>query len=387
MKFTELRKEAEAHDYACLMAKNLRLPKPQFEVKTRQRINLSDHACSILLQDMDAFYHQLNIEPGSGVIDSAVINHIIGNFQGDADASVFLSCKKKREQLDVLLSGLEKSLRQQAIAPLIEEHRKTIEEQIHRDLSRKGTSFAIRINKENLLNLGRETFPDWNENLKKPAAGLYRDRVGSYLKALIEEYARKSYIEREAIFCKQNLQTIQEAIQDGRMLQTTTRNKHLLYVKPHSIQGDSEQQYHYLSGYLFDNKEGTWNPGSVRLSLITDCTTLPQPGSLSAEEAADLQAAIQKKGIQFLSNAPDSERPQKIVVRFTREGRKMYHQMLHLRPMYDGVPNGLEYTFMTTLRQAEYYFFKFGHNVKILEPEVLADKFRRRYESAAKHYK
>ena len=42
---------------------------------------------------------------------------------------------------------------------------------------------------------------------------------------------------------------------------------------------------------------------------------------------------------------------------------------------------------ITTQRQAENYFFKFGHQVKILEPQELADKFSRRYESAARQYR
>lgn len=387
MKFTELRKESEAHDYACLTAKNLRLPEPQFEIKTRQRINLSDHACSILLQDMDAFYHQLNIERGSGMIDSAVINHIIGNFQKDADASVYLSCEKKREQLDVLLSGLEKSLRQQAIAHLIEDHRKAIETQVRRDLSRKGTSFAIRINKKNLLSLGRETFPDWNEYLKKPAAGLYRDKVGNYLKALIEEYARKPYVEREAIFCKKNLEEIHNAIQLGLMLKVITQGRFVQYVRPYAVQTDKEQLYYYLAGYLSSSPDGNWHMGSIRLSAITDCKGLSVSSQIGAEQAGKLETAIQKKGIQFLSDAATGDLPEKIVVKFTKQGKKMYHTMLHLRPMYDGKPNGLIYQFTATQRQAENYFFKFGHDAKILEPQELADKFLRRYESAAKQYK
>lgn len=387
MKFTELRKETETHEYACLMAENLRLLEPQFDVKTRQRINLSDHACSILLQDMDVFYHQLNIEPGSGVIDSTVINHIFCNFWKDADASVYLSCKKKQAQLGALLSGLEKPQREQAIVPLIEAHRKTIEEQVRRDLSRKGTSFTIHVNKKNLLSLGRETFPDWNENPKSPALGLYRDKVGSFLKAVIEEYARKPYFEREAIFCKNTLETIRKAIRLGMMLKVTTQNRYIQYVRPYTIQGDSEQLYHYLAGYLAPGPNGPWRLGSIRLSAITDCKEVFESSNIQAEQIAELDAAIRKKGIQFLSDTAQKHLPERIVVEFTKQGKQMYHRMLHLRPMYSNRPDELVYEFLCTQQQAENYFFKFGHNAKILEPVELADKFRRRYESAAKQYR
>ena len=44
------------------------------------------------------------------------------------------------------------------------------------------------------------------------------------------------------------------------------------------------------------------------------------------------------------------------------------------------------YEFDCTLRQAENYFFKFGHDAMVLEPENLADKFLRKYRNAVKRY-
>lgn len=75
------------------------------------------------------------------------------------------------------------------------------------------------------------------------------------------------------------------------------------------------------------------------------------------------------------------------MVKFTEKGQKMYHRMLHLRPMFSAIREDRIYEFMITRRQAENYFFKFGHQVKILEPQELADKFSRRYESAARQYR
>ena len=352
----------------------------------KQRINLSNHACSILLQDMDAFYHQMKIAPGSGVIDSVIINHIFRNFRDDANASLHLSCKRKQEELKRILSGLDASVQKQAIAPLIEEHRRTITEQIRRDLSKKGEAYIIRIRRDNLNFLGNEPFPDWHEGIKNPQAGLYRDKVGNYLKAVIEEYARKSYFEREAIFCKNTLETIRMAIRLSVMLKVTTQNRYVQYVRPYTIQGDPEQLYHYLAGYLAPGPNGPWRLGSIRLSMITDCEDAFESSDIQAEQIAELDAAIRKNGIQFLSDATHTDLPERIVVEFTKQGKQMYHKMLHLRPMYSNRPGELVYEFLVTRQQAESYFFKFGHNVKILEPEDLAEKFRRKYESAAKQY-
>ena len=87
--------------------------------------------------------------------------------------------------------------------------------------------------------------------------------------------------------------------------------------------------------------------------------------------------------VQYLS---DKREIQKIVVQFDLEGMKMYQKMLHLRPMYINKRNDLIYEFECPLSQAEFYFFKFGHHVKILEPLNLADRFAQEYRFAAAQY-
>ena len=207
------------------------------------------------------------------------------------------------------------------------------------------------------------------------------------MKALIEEYARKPYYEREAIFCKKTILKIREALGFGRIMKITTQRRHIQYVKPYAIEADSEQFYHYLAGFIGSDPNGPWRVGSVRLSSISDCEILHTPSDITAQQRAELDLAIREKGIQFLSDLNPQELPAKIVVKFTEEGQKMYHRMLHLRPMFSAIQEDRIYEFMITRRQAENYFFKFGHQVKILEPQELADKFSRRYESAARQYR
>ena len=55
---------------------DLKDPDRRIDDINNQRINLSDHARSILLHDMDAFQNHLNIPSGSQKIDSSMINHI-----------------------------------------------------------------------------------------------------------------------------------------------------------------------------------------------------------------------------------------------------------------------------------------------------------------------
>ena len=98
------------------------------------------------------------------------------------------------------------------------------------------------------------------------------------------------------------------------------------------------------------------------------------------EKEREIRNAIREVGIQYLADTYN-----KIVVEFTPHGENMYRSMLHLRPQYTK-KSGNIYEFCCSERQADNYFFKFGHNARILEPERLADAFRRKYENAAKKY-
>ena len=93
--------------------------------------------------------------------------------------------------------------------------------------------------------------------------------------------------------------------------------------------------------------------------------------------------------VTIRSRRPTSVRVFQLVafqlVRLTPSGERKYQQILHLRPQY-ARKEGAVYTFTCTQRQVENYFFKFGHDARILAPQELADKFKRMYESAAEQY-
>lgn len=127
---------------------------------------------------------------------------------------------------------------------------------------------------------------------------------------------------------------------------------------------------------------GPWNIGCVRLSSIKKISSLKCSGFISAADQQKILEAIQKNDVQYL---PGQGAEQTILVQLTPYGERKYHQILHLRPQYVQ-KEGAVYTFDCTPRQAENYFFKFGHDVKILAPQELAEKFKRMYESAAEQY-
>ena len=77
-----------------------------------------------------------------------------------------------------------------------------------------------------------------------------------------------------------------------------------------------------------------------------------------------------------------------IKVRFTEEGFKKFGHQRYLRPQfYDKVEGeDLVYVFHCTEQQAKSYFFMFGSDVEILEPEGLRNSFKDGYANALKMY-
>ena len=183
---------------------------------------------------------------------------------------------------------------------------------------------------------------------------------------------------------------MQKAIDDQCQIKLTIKNKKgtsqksYIYVKPYLQCQDSENLYNYLVGYIRNNDDSPWTIGAIRISSIADCSILKVNAFISASDKKKLEKHMQTHGVEYISSSEDS---QKIVVQFTPAGEKLYRRLLHLRPLYKKKLNDMIYEFHCTQWQALNYFFKFGRDVKILEPEKLAKSFRKRYQSAADQYK
>ena len=357
---------------------------PSLCVENKQRLNLSERAYAVLMNDSDVFRVVDSAKRKNNGPSSNIINHIFRCFRETAHSSIAQTCQKHKNKLEKDLAPVKPdAARERAVQFLLDEYRaKLVDELLNRAV--KGKAFSFRIDKENLDYLASED--------GQMESTFYDDNVGKYIKAVLEEYAEYPHVERERIYCKNILDKIQLASSKRTMLKLTlhsvnkTRSStanNILYVKPLGVRQDLERLYHYLVGMKASCKDGPWTPGAIRLTAIKNASCLEQPAAVSKAEKRIIENEIRKNGVQYLS---DSRSAGTIKVRFTPEGEKMYYQMLHLRPLYTANPEPLVYEFSCTRFQAETYFFRYGHNVKILEPKDLADKFMRRYQSAAKQY-
>ena len=352
--------------------------------RNKQRLTVSRHAYNILLQDDEIFEPDKKQNRSGGDPSSTLVNQLFQNLYETAESSIWMRLGAEKEKLAERFHGQENAEAcTVAVLALLQEQ---LEEKARCRQQDKSCSFFVRLSKPVLEALA-------SDELRKDAA-FYGDKVGSYLKALLEEYCALPYAERERIYYKQQLQSIELAITRQEKLKLTLNSRkkptggaaapnNITYLKPLCIQKDTEQLYNYLVGMTSAQPGGPWGMGCVRLSSIKKLSSLKCSGFISADDRRKIAETIQKNGVQYL---PEQGARQTILVRLTPSGERKYQQILHLRPQY-ARKVGAVYTFTCTQRQVENYFFKFGHDARILAPQELADKFKRMYESAAEQYK
>jgi hypothetical protein len=347
-------------------------------VENKLRLNLSDYAFSILNYDMVAFGIG---DANNNRISSSFINDIFLHFKDAATSSIALAINVRREELSGILAEFLEC--NQVVEKMLAVYEKELVEAATSRIKERDKPFSIRVNNRNLEYLRSEE--------GQAESVYYNNRVGLYMKAVIEEYCQLPYPAREQFFYRENWNEIGRAIDEKKVvklrMQSTIASSgrtrdNISYMLPMCIEEDSEHMYNYLAGMIGPTQVGPWKIGVVRLSNIINAECQKKPGFLSADDKKSIRAEIKRRGIRYLS---DNESPIKVVVQFTPSGEKLYRQMLHLRPICTK-KTGLIYEFECPQFQADTYFFKFGHNVKVLEPRFLADKFKRKYQSAARQY-
>lgn len=348
------------------------------DVENKLRLNLSDHAFSVLNYDIEAFGIG---DANDSRIPSSFINDVFFCFKDAATSSISLAISARREELLSVLAGLPGC--NQAVEKMLAVYKNQLFEDAKSRLKDREKPFSIRVDSRNLEYLRSDE--------GQSESTYYNDRVGLYVKAVIEEYCQQPYVIREQFFYRDNWNEMIRAIDEMKVIKIKLLSKkssrgrtqdNTIYMQPVCIEDDSEHMYNYLAGMIGSSQGGPWKTGAVRLSNVKTAECQKKSGRLSADERKAVRLEIKKRGIQYLS---DNEDPIRVVVQFTPYGEKLYHQILHLRPTCKK-KNGLIYEFECPQYQADTYFFKFGHNAKILEPQSLADSFKRKYQSAAKQY-
>ena len=339
--------------------------------ENKQHINLSATAMAVIENDMFSF----NIKSRS-----SFLNTVINNYKEKADASISLASARQRNLYEDIFQDSSIDNKKEVIDLLIDDYVKNLK--IKNNSYPKGVGIKFRIKNDNEEYL---TGKKCNETGKKCNENQYygNNNVGKYLKALLEEYCSKSYLEREKIFFNSDFIEIEEAIKLKKKIMVELNNGDIKKIKPFKILTDPLAMYHYLIGYSI-NENGCGSKMqsfSYRITNFKEVKKLEEDMSISSEDQKRLSNEINKKGVQFMCDEIC-----KIKVYLTDEGIIKYNRMLHLRPPHDINDKGNIYTFHCTLKQIEYYFFKFGKDAKIISPENIKNKFKNMYIEAEKQY-
>jgi hypothetical protein len=218
---------------------------------------------------------------------------------------------------------------------------------------------------------------------------------GKYMGAVFEEYASLPFVEREKVYCHDLFENIVDAIDFKRAINIIyTQDKIPYFVIPYFLETDKLSMYNYLVGYarLALSPNQSLSIHSFRITKIHAVTIerhlKPGHGELSdsqrAEQLAKIKKSREKLGTMFIS---DEDKVAEIKVRLTRKGKQKYIEQVHMRPSgYIKIGNDDEYVFTCPMRQAEYYFWKFGKDAQILSPSGLREKFLLLYKDALDLY-
>ena len=338
--------------------------------EARQHLNLSEFAYGIIENDKTVFLEKPSRQ--------RILNMILRNYMDSSNAAIDNVLERYREELiSKLLSVPESEVKDNLIAALIVAYKKVLLDTVKSYPN--GHSFKMQLDQANY-----DTVIEW-----KDENGYYDGIPGRFLKAVIEEYARKTEYEREGILLRNTLDELQSCIDTHQLVLITLNGpNHTRHeVRPYSICCDPGRNYHYLVGMT--RKAGTKQPeiiASYRISRIIGLKrSCSRSGKIHAVQIQKIERKLQDDGVQFLIQDSES-----ISVRLTEKGKKMYESQAHLRPLFserEKLSDGTwRYTFDCTQIQAEFYFFKFGSDAMIEHPQELKDKFLNKYRNAVNAY-
>jgi predicted DNA-binding transcriptional regulator YafY len=218
----------------------------------------------------------------------------------------------------------------------------------------------------------------------------YDQKIGRYLKAVFEEYARLSYYKREQLFFQNTINIAKAAIKSRKRLKITiiasSGRQDKYDVRPHSVITDRQSLYNYLTGFSSRIVKDGENiskpkPASFRISRIKEIKVQSKSGKITEIQKAEIVNQLIKKGPSFLVGDVES-----IKIKLTDAGKQFYRRQFFLRPPYDEILADDIYVFHCSEGQIRSYFIKFGKNAQIIEPLSLKEYFLDFYSEACQTY-
>ena len=334
--------------------------------ESRQHLNLSQLAYDVIENDSFVFHEKPSF--------TKMLNLVFEMYHDFANASIGIACSRYIEQLETRLESIPDSPEKDHIVSALTESYKNELIAVANSYPREHP-FKIQLNRQNF-----DYLKDWREDT-------YDNNPGRFVKAVIEEYARKPFVDREGIVFRPLIERIDYSVANQLLLAITLQNGKRYEVRPYRVLVDQGNNYHYLVGYSRREHETDDRPSSFRISNIKSCDTKGgRSGRITLADKKALEDKIRTVGVQFLLQDPEIIR-----IRLSKAGKKMYESQVHLRPAFTKKKEDLDgswiYEFNCTQIQARFYFLKFGAEAEVLVPESLREECAGRYLKALLLYK
>lgn len=347
------------------------------------RINLSSLSKSVMDHDMAAF----NVTKPANFI-----NTVFSNYRDSALSSIELTTSNRRNELDRILpdSGDDNGYRTSAIDKLIEYERCTIIDKINSFKQLEPGSSVNNSKVYHINNVNMTFLTDDNSCSEDIFYG--KDKASVYIKCVIEEYCRLPFIKREHIFKKDVYKAVNDCINENKMFtisQTIDGKTEKLYVYPYKILTDTLSTLSYLACYTKKENESDSKKVAASFNMArigTPKILVKSSFEFTSKEIEFLENKISLVGVEYLLNKAPKENTF-IRVKLTNNGIRKFHDSIDSRPhKIETESSDNIYAFRCSYDQIINYFFPFGRDAIILEPEDLKERFKRKYSNALKNY-
>ena len=343
--------------------------------EARQHLNLSQFAYDVVELDKYALQGKPSF--------AKAINRIFEMYRDTADAAIDLACGRYVDSLKDELASIPENPEKETI---IQTLRDTYRKRLIRTANSypRGRSFKVQLYRENFAFVSEwHAASEWRDTKEA-----YDHTAGKFIKAVIEEYARKPLAERESILFRDFIDLVNDCIRTEKTILITLKNNYRYEIRPFCVCRDPGNTYNYLVGYskVAGASTDTECLASYRISNIQSYKKTGKSGHLTESRKKDADRKLQTVGVQFLLQEPEA-----IQIKLTPRGNSMYDSQAHLRPAFDNRQKNEDgswlYEFSCTPIQVQFYFFKFGADAEVLSPPALRERFMEQYEKALAVYK
>lgn len=230
--------------------------------------------------------------------------------------------------------------------------------------------------KSEIINLKPTKFSEKTISLIENNLSLYSS-LSSYYRNMFASYAQIPLNLRERIIFKDNYETICESINNEKQVNIILNNGFVYKnVSVYKICNSKEELFNYVLIQKNDNNFSTLRLANIKFVHILNTKSVVNQSTINIFERQI------KCGVEYPFYNINEE---KIIVKLTETGIKMFKRIYLYRPIPFKIENDLYY-FNCSYNQIEYYFKRFGNNAIVISPINLCKNLNKYYFLASKAY-